>query len=187
MWKKTLIWSFSAWFRIVFLSFLLLPTCTRVCVGLCSSVWLCGVYSLSAPPRWAQSPGVTFDLTAVIKRRQDHFLPWTRAAQLAPATLLLLQHSRGTIIGVDSLNKKSLRYSSDFLIGSYSEGCRESEHTRPMFGVFRFDKELGALLNEYDEVRVSTWMTLRQKHADVLLISKLCNSSLLMFPCICIH
>lgn len=148
-----------AWFRAVLLSSLLLLTCMCVCV--CSSDWLCGVYSLCAPPRWAQSPGVTFDLTGVIKRRQDHFLLWTRAAQLAPATHLLLQHHRATVIGADRLNKKSLRYSSDFLIGRYSEGCKESEHTGLMFGVYRFDKELGALLNKYDAVRVSTWTAQR--------------------------
>lgn len=131
----------------------------RVCVVLCSSDWLCSVYSLSAPPRWAQSPGVTSDLTAVMKRRQDHFLLWTPTAQLAPATLQPIQHCWVTIIGVDSLNKKSLCYSSDFLIGGYSEGCRELEHTRLMFGVHRFDKDVGASLNEYDAVRVSTWLT----------------------------
>lgn len=111
-------------FRVAFLSSLLLCTCVCVCVALFSSDWLCRVYSLSAPPRWAQSPCVTFDLTTVIKRRQDHFLLWTPTAQLAPATPLPLQHRQGAVIGVDSLNKKSLRYSSDFLIGRYSEGCR---------------------------------------------------------------
>lgn len=105
-----------------------------------------------APPRWAQSPGVTFDLTAAIKWRQDHFLLWTQAAQSAPDAFLLLQHKQSIIIGVDSLNIKSLHYSSDVLIGSYGEGCRGSGHVRLMFGIYRFGKDCCPHINQLIQI-----------------------------------
>lgn len=126
------------------------PCCVCVCV-----VWylwltvLC-VFLEGCVPRWAQRYGVTFDLTIVIKRRQDHFLLWTPTTHLALATLLPYPHHCCALIIVHVLNKQSLGYLFDFLIGSYSKSSRLSEPTRLMFGIYRFGKECDALLNGYD-------------------------------------
>lgn len=143
------------------LSFLLLFTCACVCRIV--QLWLivqCVFSERSASMSSESRCHDWFDHHN--KAATGPFSPLNPSHSDGPGNTSTTNNRRGTIIGVDMLNKKSLCYASDFLFGSYSEACRESKHTKLMFGVYRFDKELGALLNEYDAIRVSKWQ--RQKH-----------------------
>lgn len=121
-------------------SYLQICVCVCVCVAVsCSSDWLfsvcvCMFSECSASMSSESRCHVWFDRRN--KTATGPFSPLNPSGSVGPAALLHRSNIAGaTVIGVDSLNEKSLHYTADILIGSYREGCREPERTRLMFGV----------------------------------------------------
>lgn len=103
--------------------------CVRVSVVLCSSDWLRCVYSPSASASMSSESRCHVWFDRCNTATTGPFSALNPGCSVDPGNTSTAPTTPSSVIGVDRFNKKSLRWSSDILIGGYSKGCRDSEHT----------------------------------------------------------